>query len=355
MYKNTFWVLMNRQKLETFVLISVGIISGGFLAIMAVRYLLPIAAPFLIAWLVAMAVRSPSEKISAKIHIPARVIRLILSMLSVTVAFSLISVGIWQGVGAIWRFLSDMGEGKFYEMISVLSRIPIAERFGIPEELLLRFEEAISGMLASALSFVASAVTSFVGFVPKALFFILITVIALIYFSLDVERINNFVKDILPEGALKGINKIRRRFFHVCKKYVFSYLLLMLITFVLMLAGFFLVGVKHAFLVAAIVALLDVLPVIGVGTVLVPWSVYCLISGNTALGIGLLVLFIVNTVLRQIIEPKILGKNLDMHPILTLVLLYAGYVLLGILGILLVPIASLALGMLLGNDGTASQ
>ncbi|MBQ7387078.1 MAG: AI-2E family transporter [Clostridia bacterium] len=340
---------MNRQKLEFFVLVLVGIISGGFLAVIALRYILPIIAPFAIAWLVAMAVRAPSKKISKRVHIPERLVRLLLSVLSVMLAFSAIFVGVWQGAAAVWRFLSDMGEGGFYEVISAIARVPIAERLGIPDELYARFEEAVSSMLSSALSFIASAVTSLVGFVPKALFFILITVIALIYFSLDLERINSFVRDILPAKVSSKISEIRVGFFVVCKKYVASYLLLTLITFALMLAGFLLVGVKHAFLIAVVVALLDVLPVIGVGTVLVPWSVYCFISGNATLGIGLAVLFVVNTVLRQIIEPKILGKSLDMHPILTLLLLYAGYALLGILGILLVPLAALAVGMILNR------
>ncbi len=340
---------MNRQKLELFVLWTVGIIAGGFLAIIALKYLLPIAAPFAISWLVAIAMSSPSEKISRRTHIPSRLVRLFLSMLAVILAFFVIFMGLWQGSAAIFGFLTDIGEGGFYEIIAKISSTPIAEELGIPDELYVRLEEAISGMLASALSHAAGLVTAFVGFIPKALFFILITVIALIYFSIDVERINSFVKDILPEGAAERIRRLRRGFFGVCKKYVFSYLVLMLITFVFMLFGFLLIGVRHAFLIAAVVALLDVLPVIGVGTVLVPWSVYCFISGELRLGIGLAVLFVLNTVLRQIIEPKILGKSLDMHPILTLLLLYAGYSLLGILGILLVPLAALALGMLLNN------
>ena len=128
-----------------------------------------------------------------------------------------------------------------------------------------------------------------------------------------------------------------------------SYLTLMLITFALMLAGFLLIEVKHAFLLAAVVALLDVLPVLGVGTVLVPWSVFCFATGDAGLGIGLAVLFVVNTVLRQVIEPKIVGKSLDMHPVLTLFLLYAGYLLFGIAGVLLVPVAALIIGTLINR------
>ena len=347
---------MNKQKLEFYVLLLVGIISGGIVAYFAVKYLLPIIAPFLLAWVIAMSVRSPSRKISEKLRLPKRLVRLVLSMLAVTATFALFFVGVWQGATAVWRFLTDMGEGEFYNVLETVTKIPLAERLKIPEELYMRFEEAIAGMLSSALSLVASAVSSLAKFVPRALFFILITVIALIYFALDLERINAFIKDILPRGVKNKISDMKLRFLGVFKKYVLSYLTLMLITFALMLAGFWLVGVEHAFLLAGIVALLDILPVIGVGTVLVPWSVFCFATGDGRLGIGLAVLFVVNTVLRQIIEPKIVGKSLDMHPILTLILLYAGYLLLGIAGVLLVPIAALIIGMLLNrDDGVATR
>ena len=340
---------MNKQKLQFYVFLLVGIISGGVVAFFALKYLLPTLAPFALAWIIAMATDSPSGKLSSKLKVPKRILRLFLSLLAVSATFTLVFIGVWQGAGALWRFLNDMGEGRFYDVLSAITNVPLAERLGIPSELYARFEDAVAGMLSSALSLVAGAVSSLAMFVPRALFFILITVIALIYFALDLERINSFVKSLLPRGATEKLSVMRSRFFGVFKKYVLSYLTLMLITFALMLAGFLLIEVKHAFLLAAVVALLDVLPVLGVGTVLVPWSVFCFATGDAKLGIGLAVLFVVNTVLRQVIEPKIVGKSLDMHPILTLFLLYAGYLLFGIAGVLLVPVAALIIGTLINR------
>ena len=340
---------MNKQKLQFYVFLLVGIISGGVVAFYALKYLLPTLAPFALAWIIAMATDSPSGKLSSKLKVPKRALRLFLSLLAVSATFTLVFIGVWQGAGALWRFLNDMGEGRFYDVLSAITNVPLAERLGIPSELYARFEEAVAGMLSSALSLVAGAVSSLAMFIPRALFFILITVIALIYFAIDLERINSFVKSLLPRGATEKLSVMRSRFFGVFKKYVLSYLTLMLITFALMLAGFLLIKVKHAFLVAVVVALLDVLPVLGVGTVLVPWSVFCFATGDAKLGIGLAVLFVVNTVLRQVIEPKIVGKSLDMHPILTLFLLYAGYLLFGIAGVLLVPVAALIIGTLINR------
>ena len=96
-------------------------------------------------------------------------------------------------------------------------------------------------------------------------------------------------------------------------------------------------------------ALLDALPLIGVGTLLVPWSIYQFIFGDVRVGVGLLVLFGVHEILRQITEPKIIGKSLGIHPVLSLILLYVGYSIFGFFGLLLIPIAAVVVNTIKSN------
>ena len=124
-------------------------------------------------------------------------------------------------------------------------------------------------------------------------------------------------------------------------------------TFLEMLLGLFLVGAPYPWLMAIVIAVLDLLPVIGVGTALIPWGVWCFISKNTGLGIGLLVLFAVHTVLRQMLEPKIVGKSLGVHPLLTLVFIYTGYALFGFIGLLLVPVLTVLVNIAFGKDDSS--
>jgi predicted PurR-regulated permease PerM len=147
--------------------------------------------------------------------------------------------------------------------------------------------------------------------------------------------------------------KLKDRFFKVGVKYIRAYLIIMLITFVIMLTGFLIMRVENALLLASVIALLDVLPLIGVGTVLVPWSVFQLLFGNLYLGIGLALIFVVNEVVRQISEPKIVGKSLGIHPLVSLVLLYVGYSVLGIAGLLLVPLISVILNVITDKNDAA--
>ena len=122
-----------------------------------------------------------------------------------------------------------------------------------------------------------------------------------------------------------------------------SYLLLMLLTFAMMLAGLLILGVRYALVIALVIAAVDILPVLGIGIILLPWGFLEIILGNAGLGIGLLVLFALATVVRQIAEPKIVGKGLGIHPLLSLFLIYAGYSLFGFFGMVLLPMVGAVL------------
>ena len=126
-----------------------------------------------------------------------------------------------------------------------------------------------------------------------------------------------------------------------------SYFLIMLITFSVMLLGFIILRVKYALLMALVVALLDMLPVIGIGTVLIPWSIWCFLADNAALGIGLLILFGAAEIIRQVAEPRIVGNSLGIHPIVTLILLYGSYSIFGIFGLVLIPIFAIVIKTLI--------
>ena len=127
----------------------------------------------------------------------------------------------------------------------------------------------------------------------------------------------------------------------------------MLITFAIMLVGFMILGIERALLIALIVAVLDLLPILGVGIVLVPWSIFSFALGNNAIGIGLIVIFLSYTLIREILEPKILGKSLDVHPALTLVSLYLGYSLFGAPGLIVFPIIAVLICHLFKKDKSA--
>ena len=107
-------------------------------------------------------------------------------------------------------------------------------------------------------------------------------------------------------------------------------------------AGFALLRIAHPFLIAALVALVDSLPVLGTGTVLLPWSLICFLAGDAPRALGLLGLYATAALLRSVLEPRILGSQLGMDPLATLIAMYCGYRLWGLAGMLLLPMLSAA-------------
>ena len=343
------------EKLTRLALISLGILSAVILVFCFIEYVLPILIPFLIAWIVASLTASVAERLARRIKAPKRIIRLVLSVLLTLIFAAVAILSLWRTLASLWQFLADISEkNRLYDLLNtILSRdIPLLGGI-LPEELASRIGEAFGSLISTGLSFVAEWITSLAGGVPKILLFLLVTLISLVYFSLDYDKINSFVSSHLPRRLSNLVKKLRTGITVLLKKYILSYSLILLITYITLLIGFVILRVDRAMLLAFFIALLDILPVIGVGTVLIPWSIYELAVGNSTLGIGLIILFVANAVIRQLAEPKIIGKSLDLHPLITLITLYVGYAVFGIWGMLLLPIATVLIITSLKGNNTA--
>lgn len=346
---------MNKEKIEYYAHLTVTVLGIAVALYILFRYLFVSALPFLIAWATAFALRPLARRISDKTKISRKVVSTALAITTVSLGLGAVVAIVVLLLGEAWQLLSGfLGDERIYEIFDKILN-PISSFFGegeITSELESYLGDTIKGALSSVSAGIVDILTAIVKGIPSVLFFILITVIAAIYFSLDLDGINARVRSFLPKRIASSLVRVKNSFFSVGTKYIRSYLLLMLITFAVMCVGFLLIRVDNAILIAAAVSLLDLLPLIGVGTVLVPWSIVTLLLGGTGRGIGLIVLLVVHEIIRQLAEPKILGKNLGLHPIISLLLLYVGYVTLGFAGLLLTPLVSVAINLLIKKDDT---
>ena len=343
-----------KDKISRYAIISVGILSSVILLVIFADYILPVISPFLVAGLVAVLTVSPARRLAERIKAPPKVIRLVMSVIVTLIFFSVIAFLVWRISTSVWHFLVDFGEENgLYDMLSALlsKEVPI---FGelFPPELATRINDAVGELISSSLTGLGEGITSIVAGVPRLLFFLLVTLISLVYFSLDYDRIVAFACSVLPEKVISMLRKAKISLITVMKKYVLSYLLILLITYFTILTGLWLLRVEHAAVVALLIALLDLLPVIGVGTVLIPWGILALATGNNFLGIGLILLFVVNTVVRQFTEPRIVGKSLNLHPLITLMAIYIGYALFGFIGVLILPVIAVSISATLNGNNT---
>lgn len=344
---------MNFEKVRKYADLVVLIIGSVFLAYLFLRHLLIYLLPFLIGWFVAFAVRPPARYLSGRVKLKERYIRLILTLLLYLTLGAVITVAVWLLSREIWELLAGLGEvDSVREFISGLTGTD-----GLFGRIFGDFSDYVADLIyrvaISSLTAFGTALSAVVSAVPKTLFFLLITVVASAYFSLGLEDINAAVKRLLPSGVLASMIKFKDGFLGALFKYARSYLLLLVITFLEMLIGLFALRAPYPVIMALVIALLDLLPVIGVGFVLIPWGVWSLTIGKRGFGVGLLVIFVLHTVLRQTIEPKIVGKNLGVHPLLTLIFIYVGYSLCGIVGLLLVPILTVSVNIAFGKKDSA--
>ena len=332
---------MNKDKAERFahsVIAIFGIILGVYLFS---RYLFMALLPFLIAWTVAFSVRPLASRLANLTKLPRRAVSAIIGTVSVLCILTLIIGVLVYAVGEGWDFISELKENN--GILEILKKIlgffeNVFGEIEDGEKLKEQIGSAVSEALSAALGSVVTFFTAFISSIPRVVLFIVITSIATVYFCLDLEVINETIKGVLSENAAKKLIDFKNRFLVTLVKYIRSYLFLMLITFLVMIFGFLIMKIPFAILLAFIVAVLDALPLIGVGTVLIPWGIFEILFGSLSRGIGLLILFAVSYLIRQFVEPRIVGKSLGIHPIISLVLLYFGYSFFGVLGLLAVPL-----------------
>lgn len=300
----------------------------------ALRYLLPILLPFLIAWGVAILVRVPAQHLHRHTRLSERVLRLVMA-LSLIAAIALV-VGL-AGVRLVAE-LRDLLTG----LASAGAGDPLAGVFSVfPAFADSDFGIWLSGTLHTALGSLASTLPALlsrlVSAAPRAFVALLVSLFSCFYFCLDLEQVTRAPLALLPPTARARCRRAHLRIREICFAYLRSYLTLMGITFAEMLIGLLWLRVDYALLLALLIALVDLLPVLGVGTVLVPWSLVSFLTGDATRGIGLLILWGVSLAVRQFAEPRLIGKGLGIHPCLTLLAMYAGLCLFGVRGMLILP------------------
>jgi len=341
---------------------NITIIVAGLIALawLFFRYALGALLPFVLALMISALVSPVSKKISDKTKIPRK---LCVAVILVAV-FSGVSAILYAGIsrlvlelGKLLQRLSEnpeiigdtldsildrlTGNGSHFSFLQKIFESEALSGLGIDVDAVVR--DAISSAVSSLTSALPSAAVSLVKEIPSVLLFFIVLLIAAYYFASDGGELGGTIKSILPDKWQKKLPVLARKLKKSLAGYVKAYLLLMLLTFFEILLGLTVLGVEYAFIMAIIISVVDVLPILGTGTVLVPWAIFSFLTSNTPLGVGLLVLYAVTLIIRQFAEPKIVGGAIGIHPLATLASVYLGLKFLGFAGIFAGPILALIL------------
>ena len=202
------------------------------------------------------------------------------------------------------------------------------------------------GMLTALLSGISakasSAVGAFAAALPGMLLFFAVFLLASVYMTAEYAAVTAYLAKAIPNTLRRKWDGIRRGVGVAVGAFALAYCKMAALTFGMLLVGLCLLGVRGALTVSLIGALIDLLPLIGVGVLLLPWALFAFFCGRRGLGVGLVVLYLVITVTRRVIEPRLIGRSMGLHPLAALFALYAGGVLFGPLGMIGVPLAASA-------------
>ena len=304
--------------------------------------------PFVVGWILALLANPLVRFLERRV----KLVRRHGSMLIIIAALAIV-IGLFYGVGLlVYRemgsFLADAPE--IYQ--SVIAEIENALQNGrklaeyFPQNLqppLLAFSDNLDGLFGKLVSRAAEPTVQIAGHVAKSIPNLLVNMVIIILssylFLADRESIMRWLKEHLPAFVFRYIEYMKRDAKGLIGGYFLAQFRIMCVVALILAAGFLVLGVRYGVLLAFLTAILDFLPIFGTGTVLFPWAVVKLFAGEYAYATGLILLYILTQVVRQIIQPKIVGESMGLPPLMTLFLLYLGFKLRGLTGMILaVPV-----------------
>jgi len=351
----------------------VALIVGVFY--LFVKYAMWDVFPFLIAAFIAIALQKPIRLLTKKTKLKKPLASgLCVAALMIVAGglIFLIGIRLYAEIKSLFSFLVEkskdvpaMLDNTKTALLNAATHFPKSLADALTKQvndLFARLDKGLDGGklfgtdISSWISKPLSGIWSTAKMIPSAFVGVIITIVASFFVAFDYDRITSFIKRQFKPEKRAALSASKNIMLSTLGKMARAYLTLMLITFCEMLLGLNIlswIGVYdggYIVAIALITALVDILPVFGSGTILLPWAVFSFIVGETGLGIGLLVIYACIWVIRQVIEPKIVASNIGLPPTLTLLCIFLGYQIFGILGLFLLPI-SLIFFKILNDEG----
>ena len=308
------------------------------------EYLLPISVPFILGILLAYFV----VRVSRKLHCSHKIFRIGLSVLIygiIASAVTLLAAQCVSAISGIVKWLPEVYEMKLLPFLMLCYDWCIQTMQMLDPALINALEMVLESLLSASKSllsslsgFAVNLVSGIATGVPSLILSLLAMIFSTIFVVSDYECIAAFASENVPISIKKILQNIRSYLTDTLFVVIRSYAIIMLLTFTELSILFTFFGIEKAILKATLIALLDILPILGTGGIMIPWAVISFVLGHTTLGIRLLIIYIIVTVVRNYVEPKIVGTQLGLHPIITLVAMFIGLRLFGFWGLFGLPV-----------------
>ena len=349
-----------KRKIEFIVNIFYAALVVGIIYLVY-KYVLGLLMPFIIAFILVSILNPFIRKLHKYMKINQKILSVLIMALLYIGTGTLIFLGIMQIIfflkdifGMLPEYYKNTIEPVLTSIIdgvtSLLDRLPASWSTGF---------DTIQGSLLSGVQNLTetiskksvSIITGFINGIPSFVMALIFTIMLSFFISLQYEKVVLVIKNQIPEKGRMYLREVRGILKNTIFKYIKAYLILMSITFVELSVGFLIIGTTNAIAVAAGIAVFDALPVFGTGGIMIPWIIIEGVQGNFSYAVSLGIIYGVVTVIRNIIEPKVVGDQLGINPIVSLVSIYLGFRLFGVLGMITFPMLTQIL-LVLHQKGT---
>lgn len=316
--------------------------------------ILIIALPFILGWLMAMIANPFVRWMDKRFKVPRKLSSAIILLLIFALFAFIIYLAVSKLVTETTNFIAQVPEiyQSFSEDLNIIEQNVAKTLDSVPEDMRMeflgmmdRFSEFVLNSIQKLGQTTITSAGTFAKNIPSVLVAMIITVLSAYFMIADKEAISRFITSHFSKDTKARMNKLTDGMRSIFSGYIKAQFIILGFVGMILFIGFLFLKVKFAFVLAILIAMLDFLPFFGTGTALGPWALFNFLSGDYRMTIGLGIIYVVSQLVRRVIEPKVLGETIGMNPLLTMVLMYVGYKIVGVLGL----IFAAPIGMLLIN------
>lgn len=304
--------------------------------------------PFLIAFIIYLLIEPAIKYLMNKFNIHRKTSSILIFIIAFAVIGGILTWGISTLISEGTNLLQSLNDyiDKMYEIVENISNSSELSKIKISEQVKHVFESSINDFIGNISIWARNILTNFLNFIsqiPTIAIYFVITILALYFLCVDKIYILDQVEHHFPKIWVKKVIIHTREISKSLGCYLKAEGILILVSFVISIIGLYFLkilkfNIEFPLTIAIGIALVDALPILGSGTVMVPWAIISGINGDIKLGIAIIVLWLIMSIVRQIIEPKIVSNQIGIHPIFTLIAMYTGFKVLGVIGMFIGPI-----------------
>lgn len=304
--------------------------------------------PFLVAFIISLMIEPAIKFIMKKTKLSRRCSSIIIFILVSTLiigSLTWVLVTLFSESSSLLQGLNDYFDKAYVQFQKFIESFQF-DKIHLSDEILMVIQNSTGNLLETASNWLRNALTGLINVVtslPSIAICVGISVVALYFICVDRIYILDQIEHHLPKVWVRKIGRHLRDLIHTLGGYLKAQAMLILVSFIISLIGLYVLQflgfkINYPLLMALFIGFVDALPILGSGSVMIPWAILCAINGDLNLGIAIILLLIIMSVARQILEPKLVSKNIGVHPIFTLIAMYTGFKVIGIMGLLIGPI-----------------